>query len=248
MAVDGGADLLDVNMGCPVRKVVRTGAGGALLRDPVLAGRVVREMRRACSVPITVKLRAGWSPGQVKVKEMGRVLEGEGADALILHARVVTEGFAGKARWEWIGELKEAVGIPVIGNGDVWEAPQALAMIRECGCDGVMIGRGACRAPWIFKEIHALWEGRPQAVADLWMRREVILEHYRLLRTWEGDERASKEMKGILLRYTKGLPFSGRFRGRFCGAKDAEDLMQAVEEFFLKLEAGGGLQQEEAGG
>jgi len=159
--VNAGADLLDINMGCPVKKVVKTGAGASLLRDRRSVSEIVSAVRRVCPVPLTVKIRAGWSPEEPAACELALVLEDCGVDAITVHPRFATQGYSVHADWPLIGLVKNRVKIPVIGNGDIFEPSQALEMMRQTGCDGVMVGRGAIGNPWIFRQILHLTQGLP---------------------------------------------------------------------------------------
>lgn len=237
IVVDAGADLVDINMGCPARKVVKTGAGGALLRSPDRVRDIVSAVRSVCSVPLTVKTRAGWSPDQHQpgVWDIARMIEDCGADAITVHPRFVTQRFSGTADWEIISQIKSRVRIPVIGNGDVWSPSIALDMMRQTGCDGVMIGRGALGNPWIFREILDLDKGLDPRLPELWERREVILSHFSLLTDLIGEKRAAKIMRGLLLWYTKGLPCSSRFRGAFTDIHDLDTMITAMDAYFASL-------------
>ncbi len=237
IVVDAGADLVDINMGCPARKVVKTGAGGALLRSPDRVRDIVSAVRSVCSVPLTVKTRAGWSPDQHQpaVWDIARMIEDCGADAITVHPRFVTQRFSGTADWEIISQIKSKVRIPVIGNGDVWSPSIALDMMRQTRCDGVMIGRGALGNPWIFREILDLDKGLDPRLPELWERREVILSHFSLLTDLIGEKRAAKIMRGLLLWYTKGLPCSSRFRGAFTDIHDLDTLITAMDAYFASL-------------
>ncbi|MBW1733935.1 MAG: tRNA dihydrouridine synthase DusB [Deltaproteobacteria bacterium] len=239
MAVERGADLVDINMGCPARKVVRNGSGGALLRNPEAVYGIIRAVRGNCTVPLTVKIRAGWSPEEANFMEIAGIAEECGADALIVHPRFVKQGFSGKADWRVIREVKEGLCIPVIGNGDVFRPEAALRMREETGCDGVMIGRGAVGNPWIFRQILDLERGLEPREPDLFERRAVIMEHFTLLRGVIGEQRASKMMRGLLLRYTKGLPYATRFRRSFTGIRDTNTMIDAMERYFGLLSGGG---------
>ncbi len=234
-AVSKGADLVDINMGCPARKVIKTGSGGALLRNPVAVRRIVTAVRKACAVPVTVKMRSGWSEDEANFLEIARTIEDCGADAVVVHPRFVKQGFSGRADWRVIGKIKKALHIPVIGNGDVFEPQQALGMRRETNCDGVMIGRGALGNPWIFGQILDLEKGleaRPPALSE---RKETIQLHFTLLSRMMGEYVAAKMMRGQLLWYTKGLPHSSRFRGAFTGIRDVHTMMAALDRYFDSL-------------
>ena len=233
--VDAGADLVDINMGCPARKVLKTGAGGALLRSPDKVRDVVSSVRRVCTVPVTAKIRAGWSPDQPAACDVARAVEDCGADAITIHPRFVTQRFSGNADWEIISQIKSRVRIPVIGNGDVSSPSRALDMMQQTGCDGVMIGRAALGNPWIFRQILNLESGRDIGSPTVFERREIILEHFRLLIDHMGEQRATRVMRGLLLWYTKGLPHSSRFRGAFTGIHDLDTMMTAMDDYFSLL-------------
>ncbi|MBW1785614.1 MAG: tRNA dihydrouridine synthase DusB [Deltaproteobacteria bacterium] len=236
IAVRAGADMVDINMGCPVKKVLKTGAGGALLRNGEAVRGMVATVRRACTVPLTVKIRTGWSPREADPLGIAQIIQGEGADALTIHPRFVSQGFSGKADWTVIARIKEALTIPVIGNGDVFRPQLALDMIDRTGCDGVMIGRGALAAPWIFRQILELETGLTVRHPALSERRFLILDHYRHLCERVGERRAAYKMRGILLWYTKGLPHSARFRGTVSSIKDFDTMIAAMDSYFDLLE------------
>lgn len=235
IAIEKGADLVDINMGCPARKVVKNGSGGALLRNPAAVRDMVTAVRKVCTVPLTVKIRAGWSPLEANFLEIARIIEDCGADAVAVHPRFVKQGFSGQADWGIIREVKKNLGIPVIGNGDVFKPDLALKMREETGCDGVMIGRGAMGNPWIFRQILDLEQGLEARPPDLSERRAVITTHFELLSRIIGENRASKLMRGLLLGYTKGLPHSSRFRGSFTGIKDFQTMVDALDQYFDTL-------------
>ena len=232
IVVDAGADIVDINMGCPARKVVKNGSGGALLRSPEKAKKIITAVRRVCPVPLTVKIRAGWSPDQPVYCEIARLIEGCGADAITVHPRFVTQGFSGNADWTIIAKIKKMLTIPCIGNGDVFNASLALDLREQTGCDGVMIGRGAVGNPWIFKQIQDLENGLPLWEPDLSERKALIMEHFHLLSGIIGETRASRIMRGLLLQYTKGMPHSSRFRDVITHIKDLQSLTSAMDQFF----------------
>lgn len=235
MVVDEGADLVDINMGCPARKVVKTGAGGALLRSLDQVRDIVSSVRTVCTVPVTVKTRAGWSQDRPVARDIAKIVEDCGADAITIHPRFVTQRFSGNADWEIISQVKSEVRIPVIGNGDVCSPSQALEMIQQTGCDGVMIGRAAMGNPWIFREILNLDSGRDICSPTVSERREIILLHFRLLMDHMGEGGAAKVMRGLLLWYTKGLPYSSRFRGAFTDIHDLDAMVVAMDAYFSVL-------------
>jgi len=238
IAVDAGADMVDLNMGCPVKKVVKTGAGASLLKDPKKVRQIVSSVRKICQVPLTVKIRAGWSPEKAVACEIARVIEDCGADAIIIHPRFANQGYSGKAVWSLIGKVKDKVKVPVIGNGDITFPSDALNMMKLTGCDGVMIGRAAVRNPWIFRQILQLEKGLPVDEPDLSDRRSIIMKHYNLLQGSMNEHRAALFMRGLLIHYTKGLPDSGRFREEFNKIKDLESLVSAMDNYFRGLMTG----------
>jgi nifR3 family TIM-barrel protein len=222
-------------MGCPVKKVVKTGAGASLLRDQRRVSEIVSAVRRVCPIPLTVKIRAGWSPEAPVACELARVVEDCGVDAITVHPRFATQSYSVCADWRLIGQVKDRVKIPVIGNGDIFEPTQALQMMRQTGCDGVMVGRGAIGNPWIFKQILQLAQGLPIHRPDLHERRSLLIEHYHLLSDAMGGKRAALAMRGLLLWYTKGLPHSSRFRGSITRVKDLESLVTTMDNYFSTL-------------
>ena len=178
-AVRAGAGMVDINMACPVRKVCGSGAGAALARDPAAVGAAVAAVVAAVpGVPVTIKIRAGWEDGAINCVEVARAAEEAGAAAVALHGRTRSQGYSGRARWELIGAVKAAVGIPVLGSGDVWTAADALRMRAETGCDAVLVARGACGNPWIFRELRAAERGEPvppPPTREEWV--EVVMRH-----------------------------------------------------------------------
>jgi nifR3 family TIM-barrel protein len=230
VAKEAGADILDINMGCPVPKVTRNGAGSALLCDLDRAADVVRAVGRS-GLPVTAKIRAGWDQGRINAVEVARALEGAGASAVALHARTRAQGYSGFADWRLIAQVKAAVRIPVVGNGDVKSPADARRMIAETGCDAVMIGRAALGNPWIFRELL----GGPPASLD--ERREMVLRHFREQLAYvcgeDGDPLYGvRNFRRHLLWYAHGLHGAAAFRARAVKLDHAEDVLEAIEEFF----------------
>ena len=237
IAVDRGADLIDINMGCPVKKVIRTGAGAILLKDPVLAGRIISAVKKAACVPVTVKIRSGWSPQSINAVEIAGIAEESGADAIIVHGRTAVQGFAGNADWKIIAAVKEKINVPVIGNGDIWHAHDALRMRQETSCDAVMVGRGALGNPWIFEGICRLSSGEIQNyLPDLGERQRVIMRHWEMEKEYMGEKAANRNFRKHLLWYTKGLEGAAGFRQLTGKLPDAESMLSELVEYFRSLE------------
>ncbi len=217
-----GADLVDINMGCWVPKVCRTGAGAALLKDPELAVQIVRAVVKSVSVPVTVKVRAGWTWGVFAAPELAKRFEDEGVQMITLHARFAKQGFEGHADWRLIEQMREAVSVPLVGNGDVREPEDALRMFRETGCDGVMVGRAAVSNPWRLRRIVQGTMGLPVSPEPAIEERcEVALEHVRLMiaeqeqaqvRKFDPETLAVQRMRGLLPLYVKGVPGAAQIR------------------------------------
>lgn len=229
-------DILDINMGCPVPKIVGNGEGSALMRDPALVERIVSSVSRAVKKPVTVKIRKGFDDDHVNAVEIARIAEASGAAAIAVHGRTREQYYSGTADWEIIRQVKEAVSIPVIGNGDVDSPQKAKAMLEETGCDGVMIGRAARGNPWIFRQIKEYLEnGRltdPPSLAEI---HEMMLRHARMQVEYKGDYTGIREMRKHISWYTAGLPHSARLRARINSVESLEEM----EELLQYLTTGG---------
>jgi tRNA-dihydrouridine synthase B len=230
--VEDHGDLIDINMGCPVRKVVAGGAGSALLREPARAAAIIRAVRRATSLPLTIKIRTGWDINTETFLDIGRIAEAEGCDAVTLHPRSRSQMFAGKADWTCIRALKEGLRLPVLGSGDLFTPGDVLAMLEQTGCDGVMIARGALGNPWIFRESLRLLAGREPHPPDLEEREEVILRHLDLFIQFYGEQVALREMRKHLCWYARGLPGAARFRDLVNRLQTGSELTEAVKDYF----------------
>lgn len=231
-----GADLCDVNMGCPARQLRRGRCGAALMGDLRRAEKIIAAVRRTIRLPLTVKFRLGLDDQRRNFLELGRICEAQGADAVVLHARTAAQGFRGKAQWSEIARLKEALGIPVIGNGDIDGPEDALRMLRETGCDGVMVGRGALRNPWIFRQIAARLAHDEVPQPDLAQRRELILGHFRTVIAREPPKAALHKLRTFTGWYSQGLPRGQLLRRQIQAQGDAECLFQTVVHFFDRIE------------
>jgi tRNA-dihydrouridine synthase B len=232
--VAGYGDLIDLNMGCPVRKVVNSGAGSALLRDQARVAAIVRHVRRATPLPLTVKIRTGWDAGSANFLEIGRIAEEEGCDAVTLHPRSRAQMFEGKADWSQISALKESLRIPVLGSGDLFSADDVVEMLRQTGCDGVMIARGALGNPWIFRESLEMLAGREPRLPTPAERGEAALRHLELFIATCGERVALREMRKHLCWYARGVPGAAQFRALVNRLQEKGDLVRALHEFFLQ--------------
>src|SRR4030042_2544506 len=224
MAEAMGADVIDINMGCPAEQVVDTGAGVDLMRVPGKVKEMLVKVRKKVRCPLTIKIRSGWDGEHINAVEISKIAEDSGVHAISIHPRTKVQGFRGKADWNLIGKVKESVNIPVIGNGDVTTPLLAKRMLEEIGCDGVMIGRGALGNPWIFNiklDFPSLEE-----------RQGVIDRHYSLLRDCYGDKGAFREIRRHVAWYTKGLPSSASFRSGLAWMREEEELFEAISFYF----------------
>jgi tRNA-dihydrouridine synthase B len=240
IAVEEGADLIDINMGCPVSKVCKLGAGAALLKDPDHAARLVEAAAGAVSVPVTVKMRAGWdNTGSVSGVEIAKRLYQAGARAIAVHARTRTQGYAGRADWRIIAAIKQALSIPVIGNGDVFSPMDALRMVHETSCDGVMMGRGAMEDPLLLQQAGLALCGQPFVwPSPLDQRARVVSRHLELAAEQYG-EMIPFEMRNQLRSYAKGLQRSEELREKLSSLFTLRDYLGVVEWMFA-----GGLSRE----
>jgi tRNA-dihydrouridine synthase B len=230
-----GADVCDINMGCPANKVLKGCAGAALMGDLKLAESIVRTVRDAISIPLTVKFRLGLDDGRRNYLDLGRICEGSGVAAVAMHARTARQMFTGEADWSHLARLKEALSIPVIGNGDVREPEDALRLMAETGCDGVMIGRGATKNPWIFRQIAARFSGGRVSEPTLADRRGLILEHFRMVAEREHSTFALHKLRKFTGWYTHGLPNGRRLRQAINQLPDVETFLATVESFLDDL-------------
>ncbi len=230
-------DLIDINMGCPVRKVVSTGSGSALMREPDRVRDIIREVRRATRLPLTIKIRIGWHADEPNFLEIARIAMAEGCDAITLHPRSQSQMFEGNADWSKIAELKQSVTIPVIGSGDLFSAGDIIAMLSQTGCDGVMVARGVLGYPWIFREALELLAGREAHPPTTDERLSMALRHLDLFMELAGEHTAVQEMRKHLSWYSKGLAGAARFRTMVNIIEGKEPLVQAVNDFFGKAES-----------
>lgn len=223
-------DILDINMGCPVPKVVNNGEGSALMKNPGLVRKIVTSVSKAIKKPLTVKIRKGFDENNINAVEIAKIIEDSGAAAVAVHGRTRQQYYSGKADWDIIRQVKEAVSIPVIGNGDVDSPQKAKQLLEETGCDGIMVGRATEGNPWIFREIsHYLDTGELLPHPALEEVKEMILRHARLQLEYKGEYTGMREMRKHVAWYTAGFPHSARLRGAVNEIESMEQLMVLLD-------------------
>ena len=227
-----GADIIDFNMGCPTHKIVKNGEGSALLRSVGKAAAILKAMVQAVDIPVTVKIRTGWDAASINVVEVAKALEQSGVSAIAVHARTREQFYSGTADWSLIRQVKQAVRVPVIGNGDVRTVQDAQRMLGETGCDAVMVGRAACGNVWIFRQIAAWLErGELPAGPTLAEKSQTLLRHLDMLIELKGSHIAIREMRRHAASYVKGYPKSAELRTRFNQAMSRADFEMILSEY-----------------
>ncbi|MGD8400986.1 MAG: tRNA dihydrouridine synthase DusB [Bacillota bacterium] len=239
MAADRGADVIDINMGCPVPKVVKNGEGAALLNNLPLAARIIRAVVGSVAVPVTVKFRLGWDEEHLVAVALARIAAAEGAAAVAVHGRTRNQFYQGKADWEQIGLVKQQVTIPVIGNGDIDSPQAARALLAATGCDGVMVGQAALGRPWLFAQIVAyLVKQRRLPEPALAERFAIIRDHLDYQIAYSGESRGVKEMRKHLAWYFKQLPGAARMRNLVNTLTTCKEVYKALQEYEAGLSCG----------
>jgi tRNA-dihydrouridine synthase B len=226
---EAGADILDINFGCSVRKILKSHAGSALMKEPPLAKQILKSVRKAIQIPLTIKIRSGWDPSGNQAVAIARLAEDCGVDAVAVHPRTATQGFRGEADWSIIAAVRQALTIPVIGNGDVTEPQDALRMVAETGCDGVMVGRTAIGNPFIFSQIINASRDLPVRLPDDRQRINRMLDYLKDSVEYLGEETACRVMRSRLCWFVKGMRNAAQFRNaiRFIASeKEATDLIE----------------------
>jgi tRNA-dihydrouridine synthase B len=226
-------DFIDINFGCPVKKVALKGAGAGLLLDIPLMIKICEEVVKHTELPVTAKTRLGWDFDSIVIKEVAQKMEGVGIEALTLHARTRSQGFKGEADWSWIREVKEIVNIPLIGNGDVTRPEQVKEMFDITGCDAVMIGRGAIHNPWIFRQAKShLKTGVAGPDADIREKIQILKDHYSYSADYKGEKRGILEMRKHISGYLKGLPNISKFRTELMQDLSLEQVLEKLDEIY----------------
>lgn len=234
---DADFDFLDLNFGCPAPKITGNGEGSALMREPALIGEIVRAVSSATKKPVTVKIRAGWDEDCVNAVEVAQICEDSGARAVAVHGRTRRQQYSGKADWSVISRVKKAVGIPVLGNGDVRSGADALRMLEETGCDGVLVARAAEGNPWLFAEIRAAMLGEAYCPPTPAQRVETALRHFELETLLHGERGGMLEMRKHIAWYISGMRNSARFRERINSLETAAQVREALLDFASQAEA-----------
>ena len=230
---ESGASILDINMGCPVPKVVNNGEGSALMKNPKLVEEILTKTVKAIQKPVTVKIRKGFDEAHVNAVEIAKIAEASGVAAIAVHGRTREQYYAGKADWEIIRQVKEAVSVPVIGNGDITDCASAAAILKQTGCDGIMIGRAARGNPFIFGQIVSFLEtGKLPDKPSLTLLRDTILRHADLQVKYKGEYTAVREMRKHIAWYSAGLKNSARLRGEINEIESMEELRERVMRLF----------------
>jgi nifR3 family TIM-barrel protein len=235
MVEASGADILDVNFGCSVGHVVRTGSGAALMRSPETARRILSEIRRAIRIPLTIKMRTGWDKSGDQALALTRIAEDCGVDAVAVHPRTATQGFRGEADWTLIRRLKEQTRLPVIGNGDIQTPQDALRMRMETGCDAVMIGRAAMGSPWIFGQVNALFQGRQILEPDLSLRQNVMERYIEMAVSCLGEYTGCRILRGRIGWFAAGLPRCSSLRKAAGAISSRQQALELVRDYMEAL-------------
>ncbi|MGA7858144.1 MAG: tRNA dihydrouridine synthase DusB [Terracidiphilus sp.] len=244
---DTGFDLVDLNLGCPAKRVVGCNGGSGLLRDLPKIAEIFRTVRKAVTIPFTVKFRMGWNESQIVCVELAKMAESEGLNAVALHARTREQGYSGQAQWQWIAAVKQAVGLPVIGNGDIRTPEDAAAMVAQTGCDAVMIGRAAPANPWVFRQIAQYTATGAYDRPTVDDRHRMIRAYFQMLlieaaATTDFTSDPSGKMKQFATWFTHGVPGGAKLRAAIYQARTGAAVLAEVDRFFASLETGNAIE------
>ena len=238
MAEEVGADILDINCGCPAPKVVKHGGGSGLLKDHSRLETILKEIKKAIKIPLTIKIRAGFYDHAINAVDTAKLAEACGVEHIALHGRTKEQGYRGLANWDLVKQIKETVNVPVSGSGDVTTVEGAFARFRETGCDGVLIGRGAMANPWIFRQIEDAMHGRELFQPTLADKRAVLLDYFDMLREDMPETPAINRMKQLAGQFTRGLQGGALFRTSLYHSHSVEEILDRIAEYFEAIEAG----------
>lgn len=238
MAEEVGADILDINCGCPAPKVVKHGGGSGLLKDHDRLETILREIKKAITIPLTIKIRAGFYDSTINAVETARLAEACGVEHIALHGRTKEQGYRGLANWDLVRQIKEAVKVPVSGSGDVTTIDGAFERFAQTGCDGILIGRGAMANPWIFRQIDDVNQGREPFQPTLADKRAILLEYFDMLREDMPETPAINRMKQLAGQFTRGLQGGALFRTSLYHSHSVEEILSRIEEYFSAIESG----------
>ena len=238
MAEEVGADILDVNCGCPAPKVVKHGGGSGLLRDLPRLETILKEIKKAITIPLTIKIRAGYSDSAINAIETAKLAEDCGAEHIALHGRTKEQGYRGLANWDLVKQIKQVVSVPVSGSGDVNTIQQAFDRFGETGCDGVLIGRGAMANPWIFRQIDDVMHGHEPFQPTLEDKRALLLEYFDMLREDMPQMAAIGRMKQLAGQFTRGLQGGALFRTALYHSHSVTEILDRISEYFETITAG----------
>ena len=238
MAEEVGADILDVNCGCPAPKVVKHGGGSGLLRDLPRLETILKEIKKAITIPLTIKIRAGYSDSTINAIETAKLAEDCGVEHIALHGRTKEQGYRGLANWDLVREIRQIVKVPVSGSGDIATIQQAFDRFRETGCDGVLIGRGAMANPWIFRQIEDAMNGREPFQPTLEDKRALLLEYFEMLRQDMPQMAAIGRMKQLAGQFTRGLQGGALFRTAVYHSHSVDEILGRISEYFETIGTG----------
>jgi tRNA-dihydrouridine synthase B len=238
MAEEVGADILDINCGCPAPKVVKHGGGSGLLRDYERLETILKEIKRAIKIPLTIKIRAGFFDHTINAVETAKLAEACGVEHIALHGRTKEQGYRGRANWDLVRQIKETVKVPVSGSGDVVTVEDALARWQETRCDGILIGRGAIANPWIFRQVEDALSGREIFQPTLEDKRAVLLEYFDMLRDDMPEMAAIGKMKQLAGQFTRGLQGGALFRTTIYHSHSVTEILERITEYFEAMETG----------